>query len=158
LNPGASTRVGELAAAGPVHDQLVALIRERLGAAAHRDHIASLTKARWIRQVPEGRVESRKLLDSALLSDPADPQILRESAAWWLGDKDAVEGRRRAAERLASACLVSGGDIESSLLLGLLEGRPELLPGRDSALEPRISARLALARAILRPGRFKKNR
>jgi hypothetical protein len=156
LNPGAAARVGELAAAGPVHDRLVSLIRERLGASDGTEDLPSLGKARWLRQVPEGRVESRKLLDKALLADPANPRALRESAGWSLGDPDAIEGRRRAAGLLASACRGAGGDIQACLLLGLLEGRLERLPGPDSSIEPRISARLALARTILRRGRFKK--
>jgi hypothetical protein len=155
LDPGAAVRIGELAAAGPVHDRLVRLIRERLGPG--RGDVSSLQKARWLRQVPEGRREARRLLDSAKLDDPGDLRALRESAAWWLGDPDTLDGRPRAAEQLASACGGRGGDIEACLLLSLLDGRADRLPA-NSSVAPPILPRLALSRAILKKGRSKKFR
>jgi hypothetical protein len=155
LGPGPAFRIGELTASGPVHDRLVSLVRERLGAGEGARNVPRLQKARWLRQLPEGRLEARKLLDAALLDDPGDRRALRESAAWFLGDTDALEARRRAAEQLGSACRAPGGDIEACLLLALLEGRVDRLPGADSSIDTLMIPRITLTRAIL-GGRFSK--
>jgi Dolichyl-phosphate-mannose-protein mannosyltransferase len=149
LGPGPAFRIGELTASGPVHDRLAILIRERLGSDKGERDVPRLQKARWLRQLPEGRIEGRKLLDAVLLDNPGDRQSLRESAAWSLGDPDPIEGRRRAAEQLGAACRAPGADTEAYLLLGLMEGHLDRLPGPDSLIDSQLTPRLALARAIL---------
>ena len=113
FGPGAAIRVGEITASGPVHDRLASLIRARIEVGGGERNIPGLQQAQWLRQAPEGRATSRKLLDAALLENPDDRQALRESAAWHLGDLDEPEARRRAAEQLSSARRDPGADAEA---------------------------------------------
>jgi hypothetical protein len=153
LSPGSASRVVEITAEGPVHDRLVALIRESINSGVKGRTITQIQKVRWLRQVPEGRREARKLLDTMLQVNPDDSPVLRESAAWFLGESAAPEPRRRAVEGLALACREPVGDAEAFLLRGLLEGRADFLWRLDS-LDLRMARRISLACSILR---MKKN-
>lgn len=103
LGPGAAGRVAEITASGPVRDRLAALVRSRLENSRGRDDVPRAGRARWLRQVPEGRAEARRLLEAALAEDPEDRRALRERGAWRLGDAGDPEARREAARDLARA-------------------------------------------------------
>ncbi|MBX6316464.1 MAG: hypothetical protein IRY99_26665, partial [Isosphaeraceae bacterium] len=77
LGPGPSARVAELLA-GPYHDRLATLIGLRLALARDLGGAPAWRRARWLRQLPEGRVEARRLLESALATRPEDPGLRRE--------------------------------------------------------------------------------
>lgn len=156
LGTGPAARIAEITSAGPVHDRLASLIREQLASGPGSGGVPRLRKARWLRQVPEGRPEARTILDLALREDPGNGEALRESAAWLLGDPGSVEARRRATHELASACRDSRGDPEACILLGLVDGRPDRLKGLDSPGNSRWTRRLNLARTILRHKNSKK--
>jgi hypothetical protein len=149
FNPGAAGRVGEITASGPIHDRLVELVRSRIALNRGRGDVPRSTQARWLRQVPEGREEARRLLESALADDPNDRRSLRERGAWWLGESGDPEARRRAAVDLSRAANGPEGDVSASILLGLLERNIAFLPHPDAEILSILSPRLQLAEAIL---------
>lgn len=97
-------------------------------------------RARWLRVVPSGRLESRRLLEAALAADPGDARARDELAAWWLGSSD-PSARDRAAALLRPAAR----DPAAAILLALLTRDPGILRGTGSP-----SPRRRLARAIAR--------
>jgi hypothetical protein len=149
FGPGAAGRVGEITASGPIHDRLAELVRSRIGPNRGLSDIPRSSTARWLRQVPEGREEARRLLESALADDPSDRRALRERAAWWLGEPGDPESRRRAALDLSRAATGPGGDPSASILLALLERNVDFLPHPDAKALSILSPRLQIAQAIL---------
>lgn len=136
FSPGAASRVAEITAAGPVHDRIAAQVGLRRGAG----RVTRLRLARWLRQLPEGRAESRRLLEIALTESPDDPVALVESAAWWLSEPG--EGpRRRALEELERA---ARRDLSAAILAAILARDARKLPRRTAP-----AARLRLAQLIL---------
>ena len=119
-----------------------ALIRVRLRDGAIRGGVTVLARARWLRQVPEGRAESRRLLDRLAAERPGDRPAVRERGAWSLGEPD---GHRSARADLAIAAAEPGGDRAAAILLALLDRDARRLPKGGAG----IDRRLALARAIL---------
>jgi hypothetical protein len=107
-----------------------------------------LDRARWLRQLPERRGESRLLLEAILQARPDDAASWREWGAWWLGEPGDPTRRRRAAEALARA---SAADLSAAVLLALLESDTHLLKGPQPAAPGRSEGRARLARAIVSP-------
>ena len=152
FGPGAAIRVGEITTAGPVHDRLVSLIQVEANRLGGRPNVPRGQLARWLRQVPEGRAESRRLLDESLAENTDDRPSLREFGAWFLGDLDNPDARRRATLELERASRNPSGDFHAAILLALLSGNKDILPSHESAIEPGRSPRLPLARTILESG------
>ena len=150
IGRGAAARVDEITAAGPVHDRLASLIQARADAGGGRANVPRLLLARWLRQLPEGRPESRALLDRALSDDPESRQALRESGAWSLGDWDDPGSRGRASLELSTACRGPGGDPSAAILLALLSGNVRNFPDTVGSMKSPLFPRLRLARAIMR--------
>jgi hypothetical protein len=158
LGPDPATRIHQIFSAGPARGMLSALIasRPRAERSPGGGPDSDLRLARWLRQFPDGRTESRRLLEDLLRADPDDPRALRERGAWWLGLPGDPDARRRAAEDLGRGARGRGGDPGAAVLLALLRKDPRLLPPpnprratTDAGLAP---ARLRLARAILARG------
>jgi hypothetical protein len=155
--PGAAIRVGEITAAGPVHDRLASLIQARADAGGGKANVPQLQLARWLRQLPEGRLESRTLLDRALAEDSESREALRESGAWFLGDLEDPEARLRASRELSLACREPGVDPSATILLSLLSGNIRYLSDADESRKSPFFLRLRLIRAILRDNPLQKN-
>jgi hypothetical protein len=147
LGPGPTDRIRALLAGGPVRDRITVLVRSRVEQAIRAGARPDTHQARWLRQFPEGRAESRRLLDEALRDRPDDPEARRELGAWWLGDPDEPEARRHAAIELTRAARGPAGDPSAAIPLALLLKDPAQLPGPSPGLD---ASRLRLARAILR--------
>ena len=146
IDPGAALRVAEITAAGPVHDRLAAQISLRLDMGRTTGGIPRLRRARWLRQIPEGRPESRRILEAALAESPADPRALYEWGAWWLGEPADEGARRRASRELSLAAGAPGAEPSAAILAALLTGDPRSLPVPSGR---RPATRLRLARLIL---------
>ncbi len=148
LGPGSAERVESLLTGGLVRDRLALLVKTHLGAeiltGAPTDRRRELRHARWLRQFPDRRSESRLLLDRALQADPGDFLAHRELGAWWLGNLGDPSARRLAAGELSRAT----GDPSAAVTLALLSGDRRRLPGRWPGVDP-APDRLRLARAIL---------
>ena len=86
-----------------------------------------LERARLLRQLPEGRIEVRRLIDAAQRADPRDPAALRESGPWWLGEIAEPANRERAKADLRQAARGQPGDPSAALMLSLLEKDSTLL-------------------------------
>jgi hypothetical protein len=127
-------------AAGPEHDHWVALLAE-----VSDPQVSDLVRARWLRQVPEGRAESRRLLEAMLRARPDDAAALREWGGWWLGAVREPEARARAVAAFRRAA--AAGDASSAIALALFTADPRALelPSLVQADGPR----LRVARAIL---------
>jgi hypothetical protein len=151
LGPGPAGRIAALLAEGPVHDRVAALVRDRLAASRRAGDTPALDRARWLRQLPEARAESRRVLESLLRSHPDDPATLREWGAWWLGEPDGPDARRRASAAFARAERTPPGDASSALLLALLNSDPRPLASRPLPPAGRLRQRARLARAIVTP-------
>jgi 4-amino-4-deoxy-L-arabinose transferase-like glycosyltransferase len=95
----------------------------------------SLERARLLRQLPPGRTEAKKLIDTALEANPLDPVALRESGAWWLGETGDPRSRQRAEAQLRQAARGQPGDYSAALLLSLLkrDSTPMLSPVAKNA-------------------------
>ena len=80
---GPAERVEQLLTAGPLHDALGALIalRPKVDRQAGLGPDSDVRLARWMRQFPSGRGESRRLLDQRS-NRPRQSQHNRERGAW----------------------------------------------------------------------------
>jgi hypothetical protein len=137
LGTGPARHLAAMMAFGPEHDRMTALLAERSRSGS------DLERARWLRQIPEGRAESRRLLEAMLRADPDDASLLREWGGWWLGAADEPGARQAAAAALRRA----RGDFSSTIVLALLTSQAGPLENR--VLRPSDARRLGVARAIL---------
>ncbi len=149
IGSGPAARVAELLAIGPMHDKMAWLAATSLDTARRLRFESNTSRARWLRQLPEGRPEARRLLEAALRSNPGDARARREWACWWLGEAGNPAARRRAAEELHRAASPPSRDAEAAILLALLTGDPGPLGWPTVRGADRLSPRLRLARAIL---------
>ncbi len=147
ISPGAARRVWELTSRGLVHDRLALLIRTR----SQRNPAPSfLEQARWLRNLPEAREQSRSRLEESRARFPQDPRLRFEEAAWWLCADPSSDGRARAVALLRTTKGQSAPDPSGAIVAALLLRDPSRLPafvpqdGQDVT-----PARLRLARAIL---------
>ncbi|MEA2630433.1 MAG: hypothetical protein QOE66_652, partial [Chloroflexota bacterium] len=140
-------------------EQKLRLSREvaRLVAAErmHDDAESTLRIIRWLRLLPDGpgREESRRLLEEALETHPDDPRLHRELGAWWLGDRNDPDARRRAKEELDRASRGPAGDPSAAILFALVSGDPRQLERPSLHRLGRDSTRLRMARASLAAGK-----
>jgi hypothetical protein len=137
LGAGPARHLAAMMAFGPEHDRMTALLAERSRSSS------DLERARWLRQIPEGRAESRRLLEAMLRADPEDASVLREWGGWWLGAADDRDARHHAAAALGRA----RGDFSAAILLALLTSRSPSL--ETVAAGPAEVRRLRVIRAIL---------
>ncbi|SIO65738.1 4-amino-4-deoxy-L-arabinose transferase [Singulisphaera sp. GP187] len=150
LSPGAAGRVAEITASGPLHDRLNTLVRSRLTLGSGRINIPHARLARWLRQVPDGRVEARRLLEAALAENPDDRRALRELGALRLSELGDPMARRQAALDLGRAARGPAGDPSAAILLALLRGDQHFLPYPNIRIPAKLLPRLQLAQAALR--------
>jgi hypothetical protein len=127
-------------AAGPEHDHWATILAEVSGQPR-----ADIVRARWLRQVPEGRAESRRLLEALLRTRPDDAAARREYGGWWLGEAHDPMARDHAVTAFRRA--VDAGDASAAIELALLtaDDRVLTLP----VLRRAGGLRLRVARAIL---------
>ena len=145
LGPRPAAALGAMLAVGPDHDLFVSLLSS--GSPEEADEM--LERIRLLRQIPEGRAESRRQLDEWLQADPDNRRARAESGAWWLGAVHDPDARRHAIEELRRAASGPSGDRSAAILLALLtrDRRVLDLPAlRQMGPDP---ARLRVARAIL---------
>ncbi|AGA30670.1 ArnT family glycosyltransferase [Singulisphaera acidiphila] len=156
IGEGPSGRVATLLAEGPVHDRIAALVLNRLNMARYAEEIPQIVRARWLRQLPETRAESRRRLEALLLSHPNDPTVRREWGAWWLGETNDPDARRHAKDALAQAIQAPGSDASAAILLALLTSDRLPLAGltlnRPAPLNDRVRLALAIVASRSRPG------
>ncbi|SIO36778.1 4-amino-4-deoxy-L-arabinose transferase [Singulisphaera sp. GP187] len=140
-----TAHLATMLAVGPEHDLVARHVDEVRRSGLGQE----LRLARLLRQIPEGRAEARRLLDAALRDVPSDPRARAELGAWWLGELQHADPRRRAAEELARAARGPDGDASAAILLALLTSDPSPLnrPADDNLA--RRSARWRIAWAIL---------
>jgi 4-amino-4-deoxy-L-arabinose transferase-like glycosyltransferase len=153
-------KMAEMLASGPLHDQLAASLQlaERWDQMLGHSPDADLHRARWLRQLPERRAESRALLAKGLQAHPDDPRWRREWGAWWLGELNDPAARSRAATELARAAEGPRGDPSAMILLALLRRDHRWLDRAMPRVRQRDRPRLQLAREILesvRPSKLK---
>ena len=149
FGPEAAFRVDQIVSEGPVHDRLATLVGSRLEDNRGRPDLLRSTLARWLRQVPEGQAEARRLLDQALALDPTDRVALRERGALRLAEVEEPEARKEAAKELALAARPPNGDPSAAILGAILARDGDLLPDLDNERFRLLSPRLPLARAVL---------
>ncbi len=150
LGQGPADRIATLLEAGPVHDRLASLVQNRMNPAARGSRGATeLDRARWLRQFPETRAESRRVLETLLRSHPGNPVICREWGAWWLGQTGDPDARRQAGDAFALATRASTVDTSAAVLRALLDADPRPLAGVSPSPADRSRARVRLARAIV---------
>lgn len=145
LGPQPAARVRVLLGPGLVHDRLAELISARRQVAPAPGLAPEVQLARWYRQLPETRAESRRLLDDRLKAAPDDRAARRESGAWWLGEANPF----RAQSELALAAAGPSPDPSASILLALLSNDPSRLPQAPAGATAPERTRLRLARALL---------
>lgn len=145
LGTGPAARVAELREGSKLREPLAALI-----AKSWKAERSPLQRARWLRQLPAGRRESFNLLELEQYLHPDQPGPSRELAAWWLGQANAPEARRRAASCLSAAIRSGAADPSASVLAALLTGDPKRLPADEGAADTPSTVRNRLARAFLR--------
>jgi hypothetical protein len=132
--------LGAMMTAGPEHDQWASLLAE----VSDRPD-SNLIRARWLRQIPEGRAESRQLLEVMLRAQPDDAAALREWGGWWLGAARDLEARAQAEAAFRRAA--TAGDASAAIELALITSDPHPL---DLPSLGRVGGpRLRVARAIL---------
>lgn len=144
LGPVPMAHIALMLAIGPEHDRLEAAVESSRT-------LPDVARARLLRQVPGGRAESRRILESALRADPADRAARREWGAWWLGEVSGFDVRTKAARELRLAAAGPEGDASAALLLAILTADPralELPAVRTLGRSPR----LRVARAIVAEG------
>ena len=149
LKPALAERVANLLKQGKVHDGVVELITRRSSVGGPLSAGAALHRARWFRQIPEARDESRRILEAVLRADPGNAGARREWGAWWLGQTDDPQARRVAADQLAQAALGPSGDASAALLLALLTADPGPLTSPAVQAAGAGSPRLRLTQAIV---------
>jgi hypothetical protein len=142
-------------------ERIAATLERRIGAEPETDgssieHV--IRNARWLRFLPDepGRAESRRLLEEAVKTEPADPRLHRELAAWWLGEWRDPEARTRASEELRHATFGPAGDPGAMVMLALMTGERGLLARVSTGSwlldQPRLRmARAAVAAHVLPP-------
>jgi hypothetical protein len=142
-------------------ERIAVALGRQIGAERERggsdiEHV--IRKARWLRFLPDepGRDESRRLLEDGLKTEPADPRLHRELAAWWLGEWRDPEARTRALAELRLAASGAAGDPGATIMLALLTGEKNQLArlpaGTWSLDQPRRRmARAAVAAHVLPP-------
>ena len=145
LGPQPAARVRALFAPGLVHDRLAGLISACLQVTPAPGVAPEVQLARWYRQLPETRAESRRLLDGRLSAAPDDRAARRESGAWWLGEANPV----RAWSELTLAAASPSPDPSASILLALLSNDPTRLPEAPALATAPQRTRVGLARALL---------
>jgi 4-amino-4-deoxy-L-arabinose transferase-like glycosyltransferase len=160
IGPEPAARLGEMLASGPLHDLFLA---DRDAALRVQNPHASapeifLRRARLFRQVPEGRAESRELLEQALKIRRSDARFLRESGAWWLGEVHDPAARSRAVEALDRGAHGENADASAAILLALVKRDRGYLPPASLLQKKRDSGRLRLAHAILADPSFRTRR
>jgi hypothetical protein len=101
--------------------------------------------ARWYRQLPETRAESRRLLDVRLSDAPDDRAARRESGAWWLGEANPG----LALSELTLAVAGPSPDPSASILLALLSNDPTRLPEAPTLATAPQRTRVRLAQALI---------
>jgi hypothetical protein len=145
LGPLPMIHIARMMTGGPAHDGVAALLPGRPG--------TGVEHARLLRQVPEGRAESRRLLEAALAANPDDRAARREWGAWWLGEVRDADARARARQELEFAARGPDGDPSAAVLLALLTRDPRALDLPAVRAGGNLSpARLRVARAILAEG------
>jgi hypothetical protein len=142
-------RVDQLLAEGPLHDAMSALIAGRPEAEKHPGGgvKSDLRLARWMRQFPAGRSQSRRILDRRLAEKADDRHALRESGAWWLGETVNPADRSNAVLELNRAAEGGHGDASAAIMLAIVLDVSPALPIWSPPASP---ARVGLARAIVR--------
>jgi hypothetical protein len=146
LGPKPAARIRALLAPGPVNDRLAGLISAARSRATPAPGVApEVQLARWYRQRPETRAESRRLLDDRLGAAPDDRAARRESGAWWLGEANPV----LAMSELALAAAGPSTDPSASILLALLSNDLARLPEAPALATAPQPTRVRLARALL---------
>ena len=148
LGGGPALRVEQLLSNGQVHARMAKMIDTRMKThfPGRRDY---LSLARALRQIPEGRAESRRILDILAIERPDDAAVLRESAAWHLGRSEDLHSRNLAIEHLTQAAHRPQPDASAVVLIALAQKDPaylELL--KTKASDPKF-ARVRLAKAVL---------
>jgi hypothetical protein len=124
LKPALAERLSKLLSQGKVHDGVSELITQHVSLAGPATPGAALHRARWFRQLPETRIESRRILDALLQADPHNNRARRELGAWWLGETSDPDARHLATDQLARAARGSDGDAAAAVLLALLTTDP----------------------------------
>ncbi len=147
---GAANRVGEITRSGPVHDRLASEVGSRLRMKFGDQFDTRLDHARWLRQIPEGRAESRRLIDRALAEDDDDRRARRESGAWWLGETDNPDWRRRASADLARSAASPGPDLSGSILLAIVTHDRRVISHFGREIQKRYRIRMRAAEFILK--------
>src|SRR5262249_39974432 len=104
---------------------------------------SDLHRARWLRQLPECRSESHRLIEAILRANPDDPAGLLELGGWWLGEVDAPDARHHAVDAFRRAAMGPSGDPSAAVLLALMTSDPRPLDRQADG--PRVR----VARAIL---------
>jgi hypothetical protein len=148
LGVGPAIRVREILATSPIHDRLAALVSTRLRIGQGALAASDLERARWLRQLPESRDESRNLLEAALRSRPDDAVALRELGDWWLGQVEEPGARDRARALFERAVGITPAAPSAAVPLALLTADPRRLERLDPRRED--GTRVRLARAALR--------
>ena len=127
-------------------------------------------RARWLRQLPEGRAEARCILEASLAASPDDRTLHRESRTWWLSEPEDPATRDRATQELRLASNVLGEDPSASIVLALLRAlskvrrqrqgrRGRLLLGRrHGRLRRHANPRPGRGGAVLRTGAGERKR
>jgi hypothetical protein len=143
---------------GQDHDHLEAVLMSHLETktAGVPGLDEDLRRIRLLRQIPEGRAESRRLAETALRDHPDDARVHREWGAWWLGearmrDPEALRAvRLRAAREFNQAAHGSAhGDSSAEILLALLTADPIHLDHAAQIGIDRDQPRIRYARAFL---------
>jgi hypothetical protein len=146
---GPASRLATLLNEGPVHDRLAALVGSRLEMSRRAGGGTDLDRARWLRQLPETRAESRRLLEALLRADPDNAAARREWGAWWLGETSDPDARQRARDALTLACRPPAPDPSAAVLLALLTSDPHPLTALTDPGSDRRQQRTRLARGIV---------
>ncbi|HZW33018.1 MAG TPA: hypothetical protein VFF52_20045 [Isosphaeraceae bacterium] len=149
LKPALVERLDNLLKQGKVHDGVLELIRRRASGTGPLTAGATLHRARWYRQIPEARAESRRLLEALLRANPGNARARREWGAWWLGQTKDPQARQVAADQLAQAAGGPSGDASAALLLALLTADPRPLAAHVVRASRADWPRLRLTQAIV---------
>lgn len=145
LGPKPAARIRALLAPGLTHDRLAELISARPQVTPAPGVAPEVQLARWYRQLPETRAESRRLLDDRLSAAPDDRAARRESGAWWLGEANPM----RAISELNLAAAGPSPDPSASILLALLTNDPTRLPEAPTLATAPQQTRVRLARVLI---------
>lgn len=134
---------------GPDHDRLLSALAPLLRPTGQSGLDEDLRRIRLLRQVPEGRSESRRLVEAALKDHPEDARVHREWGEWWLGEPRDPDARRRATRELYRAAHGPSPDPSAEIPLALLAVDPSHLAHAASLGTDRDLPRIRYARAFL---------